>query len=196
MIIKNLADFIFKRTNRKNIFILILLIVCIEVLFNILLPGFTEKTGNTIIDMSPAITKEDAYSRLESVDMAKKEYFYIRLIDFIFPAVYAITFSVVSCGIYRKKYSNIDNYKWILIVPIIGAISDYIENIILVLLRLLLPIKIPVAIYVLNFFIIIKFLFICISILLIITGLLALLKGGDSSFLMGNKFRGPQNGKE
>lgn len=188
--IKSLSSFICRITNRTSLIIFAAAIAGFEIAFSILMPEFNEITAGPLLDMSVWFTPEFAYERLSSFGKAADIYFKIRTIDFFFPAVYAVGLACLSCAVYRKKYKNEENYRWVLFAPLAGALFDYFENIMLVILYRSLPAEYPAAATVLNYFTLIKFGLLGLSILLIVTGFLSLLKGGDSMLLMGNKFRG------
>lgn len=188
--IKHLTNFIIKITNPKTIALFVTAVIIAEVGFYMLMPVFTEATGGTILDMSVGYSSDFAYERLSTFDKAADVYFKIRTIDFFFPLFYAFVLSLLSSLIYRKKYQDANNYRWILVVPFIAAVFDYIENIILVILHQALPTQFHFAADVLNIVTILKFTFLGLSVLLFITGAFSLLKGSDSMLLMGNKFKG------
>ncbi len=193
--LRGIYSFISKITNLKKIIIFCVLFIAVQIGFNMNMPAFVEKTGGTLLDISIWYNSELAYERLNSFSMASKEYFNIRLIDFFYPAIYSIGLAMLSYIVYRKKYSEAENYHWILAVPLFAAAFDYIENIMLVILYKSLPAEFPVAASTLNIITLIKFASISLSILLIITGFFSLLKGGDSMLLRGNKFKGEKKEK-
>lgn len=193
--ITRITDFIFRLTSLKTLIIFIAAVIIIEIGFSLYMPEFTEKTGGALLDMSAGYSSEFAYERLSTFGMAAGAYLKIRIIDFIFPAVYAFALSVLSCFVYRRKYDSIGNYRWVLMVPFLAAFFDYMENIIIVILFRSLPAQFFAAASILNVVTILKFGLLALSILLFITGGLALLKGSDSMLLMGNKFKGDKKEK-
>ena len=193
---KKLTDIIIRTTNLKTLVISVAAVVAFETAFFILMPGFTEATGGPLLDMSVGYSAEFAYERLVTFEKAADIYFKIRLIDFFFPLVYGFAFSTLSCFVYRRKYENSDNYRWILRVPFLAAVFDYTENIMLVILYNSLPAQFLTAAKILNIVSILKFGLLGFSILLFVTGALSLLKGGDSALLIGNKFRGEDKDKK
>ncbi len=188
--VKKLTDIIIRTAGLKTLIITILLVIIAEIGFSLLTPEFTRLSGGPLLDMSIWYHADYAYDRLTSFAAAGESYFYIRLIDFFFPPIYACTFSILSAVIYRKKYSNPADYRWIIAAPFLGAFFDYSENILLVILFRSLPGRYPLIAEICNIATLGKFVLISFSILLIITGAFSLLKGSDSSFLHGNKFRG------
>jgi hypothetical protein len=98
--------------------------------------------------------------------------------------------SIVSVLVYRRKYNEVDNYRWVILVPFSAALFDYVENILLIALYRMLPARFDAAVSVLNVITILKFGLLALSVLLIITGALSILKGGDSGLIIGNKFKG------
>jgi|GEM_PF-4940735 len=188
--IKKFTDFIIKNTNLKTLAISVAVVIAIQSAFYVLMPALAEATGGTILDLSVGYSSDFAYERLNSFENGADIYFKIRALDFFFPIAYAFTLSILSSSIYRKKYEDADNYRWILIVPFFAAAFDYIENIMLVILYRSLPAQYTAAASVLNIVSILKFGLLGFSILLFVTGGFSLLKGGDSMLLMGNKFKG------
>ncbi|MDC7126953.1 MAG: hypothetical protein PQJ46_15380, partial [Spirochaetales bacterium] len=145
---KNLTDYIYKHTKLKSFLLFLILTILAEIAFSLIMPNFTEKSGYSILDMSTVYSVDDAYLKLNAINKAPNEYLVIRLIDTIFPILYGLMLSILSCIVYKRKYKDLNNYRWVLLVPILGAISDYIENIIIISLKLLLPKQFPIAIYV------------------------------------------------
>ena len=189
--IKTITDYIFKISKLRLFLFLAAAFIIIEILFSINVAVLTDKTeGSGLLDMSVAYSVDFAYEHLMSYQKAAAAYFRIRLADFVFPAVYAFMLATLSVFVYKRKYDSLDNYRWVLMVPFTAAVFDYTENVMLVVLFRLLPSRFDAAISVLKVITILKFGFIALSILLITTGALALLKGGDSGLLMGNKFKG------
>ena len=188
--IRKFTDYIIKITNLKIIIIAVAAVIIFEGVFFTMMPQIIEATGGPILDMSVGYSAEFAYERLNSFSKASEIYSRIRTLDFFFPIVYSFTFSILSCLVYRKKYKSADNYRWILLVPFLGAIFDYTENIMLVILYRNLPEQFMKAASALNIISILKFGLLGFSILLFITGALSLMKGSDSMLLMGNKFKG------
>ena len=193
--IKAISGAVCKITGRLSIILFAAAIIVIEILFSILMPQFTEQTGGPLLDMAVWFTPEFAYERIKTFSRAADIYFRIRTIDFFFPAIYSFGFACLNCAVYRKKYKNEENYRWVLTVPFAGALFDYTENIILVILYRSLPKEFPAAASVLNIVTLLKFGFLALSILLLVTGALSLLKGGDSMLLHGNKFKGEKEDK-
>ena len=188
--IKAITNFIARITNIFTVIVFVIIIIGLEIGFNVSLPTFTDLTGGTLLDMSVGYSADFAYERLQTFSKAADVYRRIRTIDFVFPAAYAFGLSILSCLVYRKKYDDIENYRWILVVPFLAAFFDYTENIILVILYNSLPAQYMTAASALNIITILKFGFLGFSVLLFITGSFSLLKGGDSMLLMGNKFKG------
>ncbi|MBI9109512.1 MAG: hypothetical protein JEZ04_22405 [Spirochaetales bacterium] len=189
--IKKLSDMVIKASGLSYLIIFAAAFIAIEIFFSINLPLLTKMTeGRGLLDMSLGYSSDFAYEHLASYKNAPPAYLRIRIADFFFPIVYAFLLSILLVFVYRKKYAELDNYRWILCVPFAAAFFDYSENIMLTVLYGLLPARFDSAIVVLNVVTILKFGLLSISILLLLAGALSLLKGGDSGFIMGNKFKG------
>lgn len=188
---KKLTDAVIKISKPIFFFIFAAAFIVIQIIFTLNMPELTKLTeGFSILDMSIGYSADTAYEHFQSYQKASDVYFRIRTADFFFPAVYAFILSIISVFIYRRKYDNVDNYRWVLCVPFVGAAFDYAENIMLVILYRLLPSTFSAPIYALNIFTILKYGLLAFSILLIVTGALSLIKGTDSAFINQNKFRG------
>ena len=188
--IRKITDLIIRMTKVRWLLIFLAVFFGIEIGFFLGMQRFGELTGGPLLDMSVGYNAAFAYERLHTFGSAANIYFRIRLLDFIFPASYGFGISIIASFIYRKKYDDPDNYRWVLAAPFLAAAFDYAENIILVILYRSLPAEFPAAATALNVVSIFKFGLLGLSVLLCVTGFFALLKGGDSMLLRGNKFRG------
>jgi hypothetical protein len=188
---KRFSEIVIKISRPKVLIIFAAAFIFIEIIFSQSLPVLVELTGGkSLLDMSIAYSADFAYEHLKSYQNAASVYFRIRLVDFFFPAIYAFMLSIVSVLVYRRKYNEVDNYRWVILVPFSAALFDYVENILLIALYRMLPARFDAAVSVLNVITILKFGLLALSVLLIITGALSILKGGDSGLIIGNKFKG------
>ena len=185
-----LTELVKRGASRRLLIILILMFIAVEVIFNFNMKILDEQTdGAKLLDMSVWYSSDFAYQQLEAYD-GVPAYQRIRIADFFFPAVYSFLLGILSFFVYRKKYENPENFNWVLKVPFAAACFDYAENVLLVILFRMLPAELPPLAVVLNIITLIKFGLLALALLLIVTGALSLLKGGDSGLIMGNKFKG------
>ena len=187
------SNTIHKISSVRLLILLIIITFAIEAVFVLKVPQLSEQSGGgVLLDSAIWHSVDFTYQQLESY-AGLPVYRTIRTADFFFPAAYALMLAVLSAVVYRKKYDNPSNYSWVLAVPLAGALLDYIENILLVILAAKLPQRLDAAAAVLNYVTLLKFAALGLSVLLIVTGALSLIKGGDSGLIIGNKFKGPKN---
>lgn len=178
-------------TGKTALSILILLFIIAEAAFAVLMNRLEASCGTSIIpDMKIGLSPE----QLSSLFAAYKEkgntaYQTIRAVDFLFPAVYALLLSVILNFIYRIKYSEPANYRWIILTPFFGAIFDYAENLTLVILNFSYNLINNYSAIILGVLTSLKFLLLALSIFLAVTGAISNFKGSDSAFLTMNPFR-------
>ncbi|MFP4364421.1 MAG: hypothetical protein ACLFR1_11215 [Spirochaetia bacterium] len=166
--------FILSKAHKKNIILLILLVIACEVLFMAwLTPLFSEVTGGeTILDMRFTLFFPYLDEIMDSIGVEGiNVYSIIQIVDFIFPLAYGLALSLGLTALFSGKPQN-KSIPVILIslIPIIGMFFDYLENIsIFILLRLYPSVPYFLGI-VINIFLIGKYLFLGISLLLIPIG--------------------------
>ncbi len=178
-------------TSKTAFSVLIILFIVMETVFAVLMNRLEAECGTSLIpDMKIGLTSEQLSSLFEAYKTdGTIAYGIIRSVDFLFPAVYAIMLSVILNFIYRIKYSEPVNYRWILLTPLFGAIFDYTENITLIILNFSHNLINNYSAIILAVFTSLKFILLGLSIFLAVTGAISNFKGSDSAFLTMNPFR-------
>ena len=178
-------------TTKSAITVLIILFIVIESAFAVLMNRLEAACGTSLIpDMKIGVTPQQLASLFDAYKTdGTIAYRIIRSVDFLFPAVYALMLSVILNFIYRIKYSEPANYRWILLTPLFGAIFDYTENIMLIILNSSHNLINNYSAIILGVFTSLKFILLGLSIFLAVTGAISNFKGSDSAFLTMNPFR-------
>jgi len=114
-----MKTFLQKHTTPRNILILIVLLVIIEILFGVFLP----KGDNAqMIDISGVSTGKAVYEIIEKYDDSIRQGYIIGALtlDLIFPIVYTLLFAFLLFLFWGKSK--------LAILPLLQMIFDYLEN--------------------------------------------------------------------
>lgn len=88
--------------------------------------------GKALFDLSPAgYSYEYAVSLLEELGPeGRSVYLYRQLpVDFIYPGLFAISYSLLLALIFRKGYASDSKILYFVVIPLFGGLFDYLENI-------------------------------------------------------------------
>ena len=114
-----MKHFLEKHSTRKNILILLGIVLIIEVLFGILLP----KGDNAImIDMAGSTSSVRIYEIIANYDADMKQAYITGAftLDLIFPIAYFLLFALLLFTYWKKT--------WMIFLPLMQAICDLCEN--------------------------------------------------------------------
>lgn len=138
-----------------------------------------EYTGGVgILDLERSYTPEQAYRILESQGEIGRQFYkrIIILLDFVFPTIYMIFWSVVINFLFTKWLMAENKMHKFCLVPLLAGLSDYIENILILTMIHYFPKKLYNIAIMANAMTILKGIFTGVSILLIIAGLVGLIQ--------------------
>lgn len=133
---KKIYSIIERASKRPLIFILLTALILLNILMNA--PGLPTSTPS-MQKISPTFTPFDLQARGYTAESFKNDlnnlgtegrniYKNFMLLDILFPAVYALTFSSLIFLVFRKRNNWM---KWLFVIPLLTGCADYIENIFL-----------------------------------------------------------------
>ncbi len=162
----------------------VFLLIIESVFIFYLTPGFMEASGGGgILDMSVAYPPEIVREFTLLLDRGGLSWYNrIQILDFIFPLVYGLFISALLYRIYRCKYTDFSRYFWIIIIPLLGACFDYLENLGIRGLIMFRPESLAVYGRVLSLFSTLKFLALAGSVLFMLSGIGYFIKGRRDAF--------------
>lgn len=166
MSFKKVARIIQKNNGWKNIMGVLLVFVSLEAIFTIvLLPKFTEVTGQPILDMQLLNSFEMTYQMIDDYGKeGMKLYQYIQLVDLLFPLSYGLLFSMLI-----SKFTLTRNkcMSYVILFPLIAPVFDYLENIGIYMMFQLHPGKYLLLAQITAFLTVLKFSFLGVTIVLL-----------------------------
>ena len=93
--------------------------------------------GMTLFDMSPAgYSYQQAISLLEALgEVGRNVYLFQQLpADFVYPGLFAISYSLLLTWLFAKSFESNSKIFFLALVPVLGGLFDYLENIGIVLM--------------------------------------------------------------
>ena len=93
--------------------------------------------GMTLFDMSPSgYSYQQAISLLESLgEVGRNVYLSQQLpADFVYPGLFAISYSLLLTWLFAKSFEPNSKIFFLVLVPVLGGLFDYLENIGIVLM--------------------------------------------------------------
>lgn len=130
----NLISRLEKFTKGKTV--LIFFVITMSVYFFMLfisIPAVMKYSdGLNILDMRPfGYSAEYAKKLLTNLGAKGRQlYLFFQIqIDMAYPLLYAFTYSIMTLFFLRKAFHNVDKLKFIVFLPLISGIFDYLENI-------------------------------------------------------------------
>lgn len=88
-----------------------------------------------LFDLSPAgYSHSQAMTLLESLGPAGRgAYLFPQLaLDFVYPGLFAICFSLMLIWVYSKRVRSDSKFLYLAILPALGGLFDYVENILII----------------------------------------------------------------
>jgi len=108
-----------KHSHRKNILILLALVIIIEILFGIFMP---KGEGAIMIDMAGSVNSTQIYEIIKDYDAGMRQTFTIMALtlDLVFPLAYFLLFALLLFTYWEKA--------WLILLPLLQALFDLAEN--------------------------------------------------------------------
>lgn len=130
--------------------------------------------GVNIPDMEFTYSVGSLYSLLEALGEAGRNFYLTSIIplDFIFPACYGLFLAILLSYIIRKTDLYETGWRYVVILPVIGALMDYAENFLFLTILLHYPHQMPVIATFASVCTLVKWIFNRLSFLLIGGGII------------------------
>lgn len=162
---------------------LVLSALLIFILFSILvLPGqsasaeaFSAETGSP--DMSFYYSADDLYQMAESYGQAGRDA-YIRArftFDLVWPVVYTLFLTTAVSWIYARALPQNFKFWWVNLLPLLGMVFDYLENISTSLVMSRYPLQTPLVDFLAPIFTMLKWVLITSSFFILVVGVFILI---------------------
>ncbi len=93
--------------------------------------------GIALFDMSPAgYSYEHAISLLETLgEVGRSVYLFQQLpVDFVYPGLFAISYALFLTWLFAKSFEPNSKIFFLVLVPVLGGLFDYLENIGIILM--------------------------------------------------------------
>jgi len=181
---KRKADFIGSiqgKASGKNVLLLFVVTMAVYLLMLLVtIPSVQSYAPNTaLFDLSPSgYSHSQALSLLESLGQdGRSAYLFPQLaIDFIYPGLFAICFSLMFIWVYSKRIRPDSKFLYLAALPVFGGIFDYVENILIIQMIMTFPDVSKGLVAVASGFTLLKSAFSTASFLLLVLGFALLFK--------------------
>ncbi|EDY80785.1 hypothetical protein VDG1235_402 [Verrucomicrobiia bacterium DG1235] len=170
-----------RKASGKNVLLLFVVTMAVYLLMLLVtIPSVQSYAPDTaLFDLSPTgYTHSQALSLLESLGQdGRSTYLFPQLaIDFIYPGLFAICFSLMFIWGYSKRVRSDSKFLYLAALPVFGGIFDYVENILIIRMIMTFPDVSKGLVSVASSFTLLKSAFSTASFLMLILGFLFLLK--------------------
>ncbi len=132
------------KASGKNVLLLFVLTMAVYLLMLLVtiprVQGYAPDTA--LFDLSPAgYTHSQANALLQSLDHAGRDaYLFPQLaLDFVYPGLFAICFSLMLIWVYSKRVQPQSKWWYLAMLPALGGIFDYVENILIIRMIMTFP---------------------------------------------------------
>lgn len=125
------------KASGRNVLLLFVVTMAVYLLMlSVTIPRVQSYAPETaLFDLSPAgYTHAQALTLLESLGRAGRDaYLFPQLaIDFVYPGLFAICFSLMVIWLYSKRVRPDSKWLNLAVIPVLGGLFDYIENILII----------------------------------------------------------------
>lgn len=132
-----LIGFMQGKASGKNVLLLFVLTMAVYLLMlSVTIPRVQSYASDTaLFDLSPmGYTHAQALTLLESLGRAGRDaYLFPQLaIDFVYPGLFAICFSLMLIWLYAKRIQPDSKWLYVAMLPVLGGLFDYVENILII----------------------------------------------------------------
>lgn len=170
-----------EKATGKNVLLLFVLTMAVYLLMLLVtIPRVQRYAPDTaLFDLSPAgYSHSQAMTLLETLGHdGRGAYLFPQLaIDFIYPGLFAICFSLMFIWVYSKRIRSDSKFLYLAALPVFGGIFDYVENILIIRMIMTFPDVSKGLVSVASGFTLLKSAFSTASFLMLILGFLFLLK--------------------
>jgi hypothetical protein len=132
-----LIGFMQGKASGKNVLLLFVLTMAVYLLMLLVtIPRVQSYAPDTaLFDLSPTgYTHSHALTLLQSLDQAGRDaYLFPQLaLDFVYPGLFAICYSLMLVWVYSKRVQSQSKLWYLALIPALGGIFDYVENILII----------------------------------------------------------------
>lgn len=126
--------------------------------------------GTGILDMQLFYSAEDAYQLFNDLSEEGRAFYknFIALQDFVFPVLYTFFFTTLNTFFLSKLFSSSKTIKTLSLLPILGGLCDYIENILILFMISLFPKELIIVANISSIFTFVKFIIFIYNIALVL----------------------------
>lgn len=133
-----LRDYFINLSNRKNHLIFGFILIACLAGFYFMNTHFTKITGgDQILDSQLFYTQHEAFKNLSNYgNDGRNYYYYIQLLDLLFPIIYTFLFAMILSTVLMKALPDNERLWKLNLIPILAGVADYTENVgIFIMLR-------------------------------------------------------------
>lgn len=132
-----LIGFMQRKASGKNVILLFVITMAVYLLMLLVtIPRVQSYAPDaTLFDLSPTgYTHSQALTLLEALGQAGRDaYLFPQLtLDFVYPGLFAICFSLMLVWVYSKRVQPQSNLWYLAMLPALGGLFDYAENILII----------------------------------------------------------------
>ena len=132
-----LIDFMQRKASGKNVLLLFVLTMAVYLLMlSVTIPRVQSYAPDTaLFDLSPTgYTHSQAMTLLESLGHdGRSAYLFPQLtLDFVYPGLFAVCFALMFIWVYSKRVRSDSKFLYLAILPALGGLFDYVENILII----------------------------------------------------------------
>jgi len=114
-----------------TILLFFVLVILFEIVFTVFLgPRFLEITNETdLLDMTTFYSAEQAYEIIGQYGTEGRDYYnYIQIVDFFFPAAYALFFALLITYLLQRRNWLETPWCRLALIPLVAGLCDWLEN--------------------------------------------------------------------
>ncbi|MBU4307321.1 MAG: hypothetical protein L6428_06580 [Candidatus Aminicenantes bacterium] len=134
--------------------------------------------GMKLLDMQPTgYNAEYAKNLFDNLGASGREAYLFRQIpvDMIYPFLFAVTYSLLLTFLFKKSFNPKSKINGLSLIPIVGGLFDYLENVGIIIMLSLYPIFSESIANITNVFSVLKSIFITLFFVLLVVGIVGLI---------------------
>jgi len=134
--------------------------------------------GMKLLDMQPTgYNAEYAKNLFDNLGAIGREAYLFRQIpvDMIYPFLFAVTYSLLLTFLFKKSFNPKSKINGLSLIPIVGGLFDYLENVGIIIMLSLYPIFSESIANITNVFSVLKSIFITLFFVLLVVGIVGLI---------------------
>jgi len=132
-----LIGFMQGKVSGKSVLLLFVLTMAVYLLMLLVtIPRVQSYAPDTaLFDLSPmGYTHSQAVTLLQALGHAGRDaYLFPQLaLDFVYPGLFALCYSLMLIWVYSKRVQSDSKFLYLAILPVLGGLFDYVENILII----------------------------------------------------------------